>query len=158
MLSPEGRLQIRDQLTGALRAESPTPVLAAHGFTCSMVTVDARGRLFHNNSLGAGGSAADLRVFDSALQPEWSLSITGMSQGGPSVASDGSLVLAGTGVVRRYWTPTCAQADLNCDGRVDGVDLTALLAAWGQPGPTDLDGNGTTDGLDLSVVLAAWGP
>jgi outer membrane protein assembly factor BamB len=157
MLSPEGRLQIRDQLTGTLRAESASPVLAAHGFTCSMVTVDSRGRLFHNNSLGAGGSAADLRVFDSALQPEWSLSITGMSQGGPSVASDGSLVLAGTGVVRRYWTPTCAQADLNCDGRVDGIDLTALLAAWGQSGAADLDGNGIVDGLDLSIVLAGWG-
>lgn len=158
MLSPDGRLQIRDQLTGALRAQSSTSVLATHGFTCSMVTVDSRGRLFHNNSLGAGSAAADLRVFDAALQLEWSLSIAGVSQGGPSVARDGSLVLAGTGVVRRYWTPTCAQADLNCDGRVDGIDLTALLAAWGQSGPADLDGNGTVDGLDLSVVLAGWEP
>jgi outer membrane protein assembly factor BamB len=158
MLSAEGHLQIRDQLTGALRAQSPSPVLAAHGFTTSMVTVDSRGRIFHNNSLGAGSAAADLRVFNSALQPEWSLSITGMSQGGPSVSGDGSLLLAGTGVVRRYWTPTCAQADLNCDGRVDGLDLTVLLAAWGQTGTADFDGNGTVDGLDLTVLLAGWGP
>ncbi len=157
MLSPEGRLQIRDQLTGALRAESPAPVLAAHGFTNSKVTVDSRGRIFHNNSNGAGGFAADIRVFDAVLQPEWSLSITGVNQGGPSIAADGSLVLAGTGLVRRYWTPTCAQADLNCDGRIDGTDLTALLAAWGQSGAADLDGSGTVDGLDLSIILAAWG-
>ena len=157
MLSPEGRLQIRDQLTGALRAESPAPVLAAHGFTTSMVTVDSRGRIFHNNSNGAGGFAADIRVFDAVLQPEWSLSITGVNQGGPSIAADGSLVLAGTGLVRRYWTPTCAQADLNCDGRIDGTDLTALLAAWGQSGAADLDGSGIVDGLDLSIILAAWG-
>jgi outer membrane protein assembly factor BamB len=157
MLSPEGRLQIRDQLTGALRAESPAPVLAAHGFTASMVTVDSRGRIFHNNSNGAGGFAADIRVFDAALQPEWSVSITGVNQGGPSIAADGSLVLAGTGLVRRYWTPTCAQADLNCDGRIDGTDLTALLAAWGQSGAADLDGSGIVDGLDLSIILAGWG-
>jgi len=158
MLSPEGRLQVRDQLTGALMAESSAPVLATHGFTTSMVTVDARGRIFHNNSNGAGGFVADIRVFDAKLQPEWSLSLTGVNQGGPSISSDGSLVLAGTGVVRRYWTPTCAPADLNCDGRVDGTDLTALLAAWGQSGAADLDGNGMTDGLDLSIVLAGWGP
>lgn len=157
MLSLDGRLQIRDQVTGALRAQSPASVLASHGFTASMVTVDSRGRIFHNNSLGAGSSAADLRAFSPALLPEWSLSIAGMSQGGPSISADGSLVLAGTGVVRRYWTQNCVQADLNCDGRVDGTDLTALLAAWGQSGPADLDGSGNIDGLDLSIVLAAWG-
>ena len=157
MLSPEGRLQIRDQLTGAVRAESPAPVLAAHGFTASVVTVDARGRIFHNNSSGAGGVTADIRVFDATLQPEWSLSVTGVNQGGPSIAADGSLVIAGTGLVQRYWTPTCVQADLNCDGRIDGTDLTALLATWGQSGAADLDGSGTVDGLDLAFILAGWG-
>ena len=163
MLSPEGRLQVRDQLTGALRAESTVSVLAAHGFTCSMVTVDALGRIFHNNSNGAGGSLADLRCFTPALVQSWQAGITGMSQGGPSLAADGSLVVAGTGVVRRYWAPPpCVPADLNCDGAVNGDDLGILLGAWGPciTGPPtcrgDLDGNGVVNADDLGQLLAAW--
>ena len=49
-------------------------------------------------------------------------------------------------------------ADLNADGRVDGTDLSILLAAWGQTGTTaDIDGSGIVDGVDLSSLLAAWG-
>jgi hypothetical protein len=53
-------------------------------------------------------------------------------------------------------------ADINGDGTVDGIDLTALLAAWGAC-PTsgscaaDIDGNGIVDGLDLTALLADWG-
>ena len=48
--------------------------------------------------------------------------------------------------------------DLNGDDVVDGQDLAAVLAAWGQDVP-DLDQNadGTIDGQDLAAVLAAWG-
>jgi hypothetical protein len=49
MLSRDGRLQIRDQVTGALRAQSDAPVLSPSGFTSSMVAVDSLGRIFHNN-------------------------------------------------------------------------------------------------------------
>jgi hypothetical protein len=51
---------------------------------------------------------------------------------------------------------TCGPGDLNCDGSVDGTDLTALLSNWGGPGSTDVNGDGTTDGLDLTVLLGAW--
>jgi hypothetical protein len=54
--------------------------------------------------------------------------------------------------------PDPCPADLNDDGAVDGADLGALLASWGQPGPADLDGNGVVDGIDLGSLLAAWGP
>ena len=47
--------------------------------------------------------------------------------------------------------------DLNADGRVDGADLSVLLAGWGSATSTDLDANGTTDGADLSILLANWG-
>lgn len=162
MLSREGRLQVRDQLTGALRAESASSVLSASGFTSSMVAVDSLGRIFHNNSNGAGGSPADLRSFSPTLSENWRIVLTGMSQGGPSLASDGSLVLAGTGEVRGYWTaPPCVAADLNCDGAVNGFDLGLLLGAWGpcQAGACqgDLNGNGTVDGFDLGLLLGAWG-
>ena len=49
-------------------------------------------------------------------------------------------------------------ADVTGDGVVDGRDLAAILAAWGQDVPElDLVGNGTVDGQDLAQVLAAWG-
>jgi hypothetical protein len=46
--------------------------------------------------------------------------------------------------------------DLNGDGLVSAQDLAALLAGWGQTGPTDLNGNGTTDAADMSILLANW--
>lgn len=52
--------------------------------------------------------------------------------------------------------PACSPIDLNCDGSVNGSDLTAILSNWGGQGPTDVNGDGTTDGLDLTVLLGAW--
>lgn len=48
--------------------------------------------------------------------------------------------------------------DFDQSGVVGGADLAALLAAWGQPGPTDLNADGVTNGADLALLLAAWGP
>jgi hypothetical protein len=50
----------------------------------------------------------------------------------------------------------CVPGDFDCNGRVDGADLTALLSNWGGAGPTDVNGDGTTDGLDLTVLLGGW--
>ena len=52
--------------------------------------------------------------------------------------------------------PSCSAGDINCDGRVDGTDLTAVLANWGGTGASDLNGDGTTDGIDLTALLSAW--
>lgn len=56
---------------------------------------------------------------------------------------------------------TYQPADINLDGTVDGMDLAALLAAWG-PCVTascsgDVNGDEAVDGSDLSALLAAWG-
>jgi hypothetical protein len=53
--------------------------------------------------------------------------------------------------------------DLDQSGVVDGGDLLALLAAWGncddpQACPADFDGDGVVDGGDLLKLLSAWGP
>ena len=51
--------------------------------------------------------------------------------------------------------------DLNQDAKVDGFDLSQLLAAWGQTVPPelpyDLSGDGQVDGSDLTILLANWG-
>lgn len=52
--------------------------------------------------------------------------------------------------------PFCAPVDVNCDGKVDGTDLTAVLANWAGTGTTDFNGDGTTNGIDLTAVLSAW--
>lgn len=54
-------------------------------------------------------------------------------------------------------TPGCVAADLNCDGSVNGTDLTMLLAQWGGSGSADINGDGQVNGIDLSALLAAWG-
>jgi hypothetical protein len=53
-------------------------------------------------------------------------------------------------------------SDITGNGSVDGVDLAAILAAWGSAGNgktgTDIDGDGIVSGSDLAIVLGSWGP
>jgi len=53
----------------------------------------------------------------------------------------------------------CAGADLNCDGTVNGIDLGALLGAWGACDACDADinGDGVVNGIDLGALLGLWG-
>lgn len=53
--------------------------------------------------------------------------------------------------------PPCAPADINCDGQVDGLDLSYVLSNWGNSGPGDLNQDGITDGVDLTTLLSGWG-
>ncbi len=55
------------------------------------------------------------------------------------------------------WAPDPHPADLDGDGVIGGLDLTALLAAWGTP-DADINGDGTSDGIDLTEILSAWTP
>ena len=49
--------------------------------------------------------------------------------------------------------------DLNGDGKVNGQDLSELLATWGQPnGAGDVNCDGTVSGPDLAELLANWEP
>lgn len=53
--------------------------------------------------------------------------------------------------------PVQANPDLNNDGRVDGEDLTLLLADWNQvDSPWDLDGDNLITGKDLVLLLGGW--
>lgn len=51
------------------------------------------------------------------------------------------------------------RADIaGADGRVDGIDLGSMLAAWGSADArADLDCDGIVDGIDLGMLLGAWG-
>jgi hypothetical protein len=67
--------------------------------------------------------------------------------------------------------PDCCEASVSCipcegdvsgNGVVDGVDLAAVLGAWGSSGKeefsTDVNGDGIVNGADLATVLSGWGP
>jgi hypothetical protein len=161
MIAPDGRLQVRDQLTGALRSQSDMSVVPASGFLSSLTVVDGLGRIFHGN--GGGGNPGDIRVFSPTLSVEWSLlGIAGLNQGGPVISADGSMLVANTTAIRRYWTePPCAAEDINCDGIVDASDLSLLLVSWGPCGKgacsADIDDDGEVGASDLSLLLASWG-
>lgn len=51
---------------------------------------------------------------------------------------------------------SCALADIDCDGHVNGADLGILLGNWGSPGVGDLNQSGSTDGSDLGILLGEW--
>ena len=57
--------------------------------------------------------------------------------------------------------PDCCPGDVVLSGEVNGVDLAAVLGAWGTDGGkfprADIDGSGVVDGADLTVVLNDWG-
>lgn len=55
-------------------------------------------------------------------------------------------------------TPVPPNPDVNGDGRVNILDLTAVGGLYGQPdGPADVNGNGTVDIFDLTAVGGAYG-
>lgn len=56
-----------------------------------------------------------------------------------------------------FVAPPANPADIDRDGRVDGVDLALLLGNWMGSGAGDVDGSGTVDGSDLAVLLNSWG-
>jgi hypothetical protein len=59
--------------------------------------------------------------------------------------------------------PTClpCAGDVTGNGVVDGVDLAAMLGAWGTAGQgefeTDVNSDGLVDGADLAILLGGWG-
>lgn len=85
--------------------------------------------------------------------------------GGIAIGTDGPAVIAKPAPFDAefgdVWfipgVPSCAPADLDCDGSVGPADLAILLGAWGGSGPADLDGDGSVDAADLALLLGAWG-
>jgi len=151
MVSYAGKLQVRDQETGALRFESASTVTAQT--TQSHVAVDSFGRIFYGN----GGFPGTVYSFNPDLTQRWSLAVSNLNQAGPVLAGDGSMLLATTAGVRSYFDPpACAPADLNCDGAVNAADLSALLLGWGTAAG-DVTGDGTTNAADITALLLAWG-
>jgi hypothetical protein len=74
------------------------------------------------------------------------------------IAAEPSLDADGDGVI-----DSCANArpeDMDLDGRVNGYDLSLLLASWGDPSQgnprSDINRDGTVNGADLGLLLSGW--
>ena len=81
-----------------------------------------------------------------------SLLISGLLAEG-AVAGNFELTLAALG----QGSGCADDPDVNGDGRVDGADLSVVLADWGlSETPADINCDGVVDGSDLSMVLAGW--
>ncbi len=96
---------------------------------------------FHDADAIAGATSPNL-VLSNALQPgQYSCQITGPC-----------------GVTTTYpATLIVCFGDFNCDGGVDGADVTDFFAAWegGQPS-ADINGDGGIDGADVSAFFERW--
>lgn len=61
-------------------------------------------------------------------------------------------------LVHRRDLPAACPADFDGDGRVDGADLSEMLAAWGSSAiDQDLDEDGMVGASDLGLLASAWG-
>ena len=73
------------------------------------------------------------------------------------VGTQGEYVIRCEGVVGIGACTTFCPADLNFDGVVNGDDLGALMALWGQATCVDLSGGPIIDSADLGILLSSWG-
>lgn len=74
----------------------------------------------------------------------------------PANPSLGSLHVVGT--IRGSVVVPVILGDANGDCSVDFSDITAVLSAYGNPGPLgDADNSGAVDFGDITAVLSAWG-
>jgi hypothetical protein len=92
MLDPTQRIRRLDPATGATLDMTVDPI--GPGNLSPHFAVDAVGRVFVSNGEFASGR---LFSFDADLSFRWSLPVTNANQGGPSLGSDGTLVMAGVG-------------------------------------------------------------
>jgi hypothetical protein len=85
------------------------------------------------------------------------------SQPGHSLAiSNDQAIVGGRGAFGIYSQSNCPGekciADLNCDGVVNGSDLTIMLNNWGLiDTPANISGEGPVNGSDLTILLSQWG-
>jgi hypothetical protein len=54
-------------------------------------------------------------------------------------------------------SPVASGGDVNADGRVNALDLSALISRDGQNyAPADFNGDGTVGAADMAILLSKW--
>lgn len=122
LLAPDRRVERVDPMTGATVASTVNPIDQGATSVSPHFAVDARGKVFVSNG---GFSTGTLYAFDPDLTFRWSVPVTNINQGGPAIAADGTLVVAGIGTDVRAFESPCpivARADV----RTAGPNLVTL--------------------------------
>lgn len=120
----------------------------------AMFWTPARGMVLLNDHLASLGVPTD----GWALEYARAISSDGTAIGGSGTFGGVTTAFLITGL---HLVPDPCVADLLVDGVVDGIDLAAVLQAWGTSGGTlggDIDGDGMVNGPDLAAIMAGWGP
>ena len=100
MVQPGEILTRLDPLTGAVRNTYAVPL----GYTTTRFAIDADGRVFASNG---GFPTGRLFALEADLTLRWSVPVPNINIGGPCLANDGTLVVAGIGSdLRAYRTPS----------------------------------------------------
>ena len=165
---------IADNYTNS-RGAGAHVVLGVHDFTRVAVTGN-----YSNNTVGGlswvpdGGALARLTLDDCTVTGNTAAKQMGGigavdDSGGPKLALLSTLVCSNTPMPNAAGPFTADGASEICDcygdviqdGLVNGVDLAAVLTAWGTSGgPTsraDCNRDGIVGGPDLTIVLSGWG-
>jgi hypothetical protein len=148
MVQPGEILTRLDPATGAVLQTWPTPL----GYSTTRFAIDADGRVFVSNG---GFGTGRLFAFERDLVPRWSVPVANINIGGPCLASDGTLFVAGVGSdLRAYRTPSPWSS---LPGAIVGTSGAPTLTGTGSVTP----GNGVTftaqNGLPNGIGLLVLG-
>jgi hypothetical protein len=153
---------------------SSAPIVTPNGI---VVVGNNKGDTFY--AIQDGGAGNPILVDTLAVNPD--ANANGRAHASASISADGWMYLA----TRLNWTrpgddpnpdgtpqflyngfqltPFKLPGDVDGNGVVDGLDLTAVITAWmTSPGDplwdpdADLDDSGVVDGLDLTEVISNW--
>jgi hypothetical protein len=150
MVQPGEILSRLDPATGAVLNTHPV----ALGYSTTRFAIDADGRVFCSNG---GFATGRLFSFEKDLTLRWSVAVTNVNIGGPCLASDGTLVVAGVGNdLRAYRT---ASPWLQLGGGIPGALGEPVLTGTGSltaGNPVTLAAsNALPNGIGLLVLGAS---
>ncbi len=128
---PDNSFVRLDPASGAIVNNAGVLPTIGTGNLSPKTAVDSSGVVYLSNGW-ASSPATDGRLW--AFKPDLSqtyftLNLSRQNQGGPSLASDGSLIISDLNGVRSYRSVRCL-ADMNLDGVVDLVDFFEFFNAW----------------------------
>ena len=100
-------------------------------------------RLPNGNSMASVGGTGEIREVTADGSIAWSF-------------QTGSSLMKANRYPLDIMQEACCDGDIDCNGVINGADLTILLGSWGLA-VNDLTGDGVVSGADLSIILSRWG-
>ena len=122
---------------------------------------DLAGPLVFNDGGLLTGLMRPRIVFGGNVDGVGKVEVLTIAAGAPGGSSLGPEMDEGLGSAGGGGGGGCDNGDANCDGIVNGLDITAVLSEWGTCTSTctgDFNSDGLVDGLDMTTVLSNWTP